>query len=237
MQEEVDRRHAAIHEGLQTMWNQMTAQGKSSQEIGDAADLLRARLYQGIPDGVYYYGVRVGINHRNATNEQLTEWLAEQIENEDVLNSLTEGATPVLVRITFVPGEKRRFDIIYKTKKPLPRKDQESFATYMNDLDEDGNYPINGKLVNVSFKRELEQDEIEEVRQRNRERKGTAEIAVAKNMPPGMFSKEVGKYLGGKTQRKWKMPRKYTRKYCKKTPCRKMGFTQRSSCRPYKNCF
>lgn len=31
--------------------------------------------------------------------------------------------------------------------------------------------------------------------------------------------------------------RKMSRKYCKKTPCRKMGFTQRSSCRPYKNCF
>jgi hypothetical protein len=35
----------------------------------------------------------------------------------------------------------------------------------------------------------------------------------------------------------FKKPRKYSRKYCKKTPCRKMGFTQRSSCRPYKNCF
>ena len=37
--------------------------------------------------------------------------------------------------------------------------------------------------------------------------------------------------------RRWKMPRKMSRKYCKQTPCRKMGFTQRSSCRPYKNCF
>lgn len=36
---------------------------------------------------------------------------------------------------------------------------------------------------------------------------------------------------------RWKMPRKYSRRYCKQTPCRKMGFTQRSSCRPYKNCF
>jgi hypothetical protein len=35
----------------------------------------------------------------------------------------------------------------------------------------------------------------------------------------------------------FKFPRKMSRKYCKKTPCRKMGFTQRSSCRPYKNCF
>ena len=31
--------------------------------------------------------------------------------------------------------------------------------------------------------------------------------------------------------------RKYSRKYCKKTPCKKMGFTQKASCRPYKNCF
>ena len=28
-----------------------------------------------------------------------------------------------------------------------------------------------------------------------------------------------------------------SRKYCKKTPCRRMGFTQRASCRPYKNCY
>lgn len=37
--------------------------------------------------------------------------------------------------------------------------------------------------------------------------------------------------------RRFRMPRKMSRAYCKKTPCRKMGFTQRSSCRPYKNCF
>ena len=28
-----------------------------------------------------------------------------------------------------------------------------------------------------------------------------------------------------------------TRKYCNKTPCKKMGFTQRASCRPWKNCY
>lgn len=43
-------------------------------------------------------------------------------------------------------------------------------------------------------------------------------------------------YSGG-TRRKFKMPRRMTRKYCKKTPCKKMGFTQRASCRPYKNCY
>ena len=37
--------------------------------------------------------------------------------------------------------------------------------------------------------------------------------------------------------RKWKMPRKMTRRYCKKTSCRKMGFTQKASCRPWKNCY
>ena len=30
--------------------------------------------------------------------------------------------------------------------------------------------------------------------------------------------------------------RKMSRKYCKKTPCRKMGFSQRASCHPYKKC-
>ena len=30
--------------------------------------------------------------------------------------------------------------------------------------------------------------------------------------------------------------RKMSRKYCKKTPCRKMGFSQRASCRRYKKC-
>lgn len=31
--------------------------------------------------------------------------------------------------------------------------------------------------------------------------------------------------------------RKMSRKYCKKTTCKKMGFSQKASCRPYKNCF
>ena len=31
--------------------------------------------------------------------------------------------------------------------------------------------------------------------------------------------------------------RRFTRKYCKKTACKKMGFTQKASCRPYKNCY
>lgn len=34
-----------------------------------------------------------------------------------------------------------------------------------------------------------------------------------------------------------KMPRRYSKAYCLKTACDKMGFTQRASCRPYKNCY
>jgi hypothetical protein len=39
------------------------------------------------------------------------------------------------------------------------------------------------------------------------------------------------------TRRAFKKPRLMSRKYCKKTPCRRMGFTQKASCRPYKNCY
>jgi hypothetical protein len=34
-----------------------------------------------------------------------------------------------------------------------------------------------------------------------------------------------------------KTRRLMSRKYCKKTPCNRMGFTQKASCRPYKNCY
>ena len=42
---------------------------------------------------------------------------------------------------------------------------------------------------------------------------------------------------GLKTRRRFKKKRLMSRKYCKKTPCRRMGFTQKASCRPYKNCY
>lgn len=35
----------------------------------------------------------------------------------------------------------------------------------------------------------------------------------------------------------FKLPRKWSKDYCKKTSCKKMGFSQRSSCRPYKKCY
>lgn len=37
--------------------------------------------------------------------------------------------------------------------------------------------------------------------------------------------------------KRYSFPRKYSKGYCIKTKCSNMGFTQRSSCRPYKNCF
>ncbi len=54
---------------------------------------------------------------------------------------------------------------------------------------------------------------------------------------PATFTALTATY-GPKTggRRRWTMPRKMTRRYCKKTPCRKMGFTQRASCRPWKRC-
>jgi hypothetical protein len=42
---------------------------------------------------------------------------------------------------------------------------------------------------------------------------------------------------GGRKRRKFRKSRKMSKKYCKKTPCRRMGFTQKASCRPYKNCY
>lgn len=42
--------------------------------------------------------------------------------------------------------------------------------------------------------------------------------------------------VGGRTRR-FKKHRLMSKAYCKKTTCRRMGFTQKASCRPYKNCY
>ena len=50
--------------------------------------------------------------------------------------------------------------------------------------------------------------------------------------PPG------GEPAGGaKKKNNKKGGRRFTRKQCKKFKCAKMGFTQKASCRPYKNCY
>lgn len=35
----------------------------------------------------------------------------------------------------------------------------------------------------------------------------------------------------------FRKPRKMGKSYCEKTPCKNMGFSQKASCRPYKNCY
>jgi Ankyrin repeats (3 copies) len=49
--------------------------------------------------------------------------------------------------------------------------------------------------------------------------------------PPG------GEPAGGAKKKNKKGGRRFTRKQCKKFKCAKMGFTQKASCRPYKNCY
>jgi hypothetical protein len=44
-------------------------------------------------------------------------------------------------------------------------------------------------------------------------------------------------YIQEKEQTKYKKKRKMSKSYCKKTPCKDMGFSQKASCRPYKNCY
>ena len=48
----------------------------------------------------------------------------------------------------------------------------------------------------------------------------------------------VEENIGGRSKtRRFKKKRLMSKTYCKKTPCRRMGFTQKASCRPYKNCY
>lgn len=44
-------------------------------------------------------------------------------------------------------------------------------------------------------------------------------------------------YLDEMSNKKFKKPRKYSKSYCQSTSCENMGFTQKASCRPYKNCY
>lgn len=46
---------------------------------------------------------------------------------------------------------------------------------------------------------------------------------------------EEPKQTGGKFDKR--LSRKWSKAYCKRTSCEKMGFSQRASCRPFKNCY
>jgi len=60
-------------------------------------------------------------------------------------------------------------------------------------------------------------------------------------IPGGMDSaciQEKCDQIGGAFDKKYaKYPRKWSKEYCMKTPCHNMGFSQKSSCRYYKNCY
>ena len=56
--------------------------------------------------------------------------------------------------------------------------------------------------------------------------------------PPQPVPPPGGEPAGGaKKNKNKKGGRRFTRKQCKKFRCAKMGFTQKASCRPYKNCY
>jgi hypothetical protein len=48
-----------------------------------------------------------------------------------------------------------------------------------------------------------------------------------------------GKRRSANTRRNkpYRFPRRFSRSHCMKKSCKKMGFTERASCRPYKNCY
>ena len=75
-----------------------------------------------------------------------------------------------------------------------------------------------------------------------REQSALPPVRHPRGIPTGIskdptFTTVTATYGPKKAGRRWKMPRKMTRRYCKKTPCKRMGFTQRASCRPWKNCY
>jgi len=42
--------------------------------------------------------------------------------------------------------------------------------------------------------------------------------------------------MTGQTK-KWTFPRRFSKSHCMSKSCNKMGFTEKASCRPYKNCY
>jgi len=54
----------------------------------------------------------------------------------------------------------------------------------------------------------------------------------------GLKQKNGGKYqIAGFDKKNTKFPRKMSKEYCIKTSCKHMGFSQKASCRYYKNCY
>jgi hypothetical protein len=75
---------------------------------------------------------------------------------------------------------------------------------------------------------------------RYREKRQAVRGLHSSELPPDITDK-IGEMITG-VRRKPVMKKKtggrrFTRKQCKKFTCAKMGFTQKASCRPYKNCY
>jgi hypothetical protein len=63
------------------------------------------------------------------------------------------------------------------------------------------------------------------------------ENAVDESMEGGGNSRRRLTKRAPPRNKPYKFPRRFSRAHCKKKPCNKMGFTERASCRPYKNCY
>ena len=126
--------------------------------------------------------------------------------------------------------EKKLMTYISKLEKELNDKLKKSLDDLFGITDDP-----KLKYVNYSAVTPLETEE-------------SAKAVISKHIPtirdkwnkpggPGerLAAKRFGTY-GGKTRR-FKKKRLMSKAYCKKTTCRRMGFTQKASCRPYKNCY
>jgi hypothetical protein len=77
---------------------------------------------------------------------------------------------------------------------------------------------------------------IAEKREKVLEKRGIMEALSGTPLPPDINDK-IGTMVTGIRRKPKPGGRRFTRKQCKKFRCAKMGFTQKASCRPYKNCY
>lgn len=74
----------------------------------------------------------------------------------------------------------------------------------------------------------------------HREKRQAVRGIRGSELPPDVTDKIAEMLTGVRRKpvmKKKKGGRRFTRKQCKKFTCAKMGFTQKASCRPYKNCY
>ena len=69
-----------------------------------------------------------------------------------------------------------------------------------------------------------------------------AKLDLVKEVPllPGIgveYQTARDRFEGKTGGKSFKFPRRFTRKHCMGKPCKRMGFTEKASCRPYKNCY